>query len=112
MCHTESAGEEDNERKMKPYAMMERENLSLTEEFCQILQDPSRIEGVGGDKKSAKRQANKKIRERVYFVQKEEEVSHQKLKYTCKLKPGKRSGLRAMYNIRADSRLRVGFVLV
>jgi hypothetical protein len=32
-------------------------------------------------------------------MQKEEEVSHPKVKYTGKLKPGKRSGLRAMYNM-------------
>jgi DNA polymerase II small subunit/DNA polymerase delta subunit B len=46
MCHTEIAGEEDNERKMKPNAMMETENFSLAEECHQILQDPSRIKGV------------------------------------------------------------------
>jgi hypothetical protein len=56
MCHTESAGEEDNERKIKPYAMTKTVNFSLAKEHHRILQDPSIIKGV-----HAKCQANKKI---------------------------------------------------
>jgi hypothetical protein len=97
-----TAGEnDDNERMMRAHAMVENENFSMAGECYRLLSNPERVDGVGSFTKHVKRESEKKVQSRMYFLQKHEDVEHDNLKCTGKLEsgPGKRNGLR---NIRAD----------
>jgi hypothetical protein len=106
-------GEEDpqEDRKMRAYAMVENENFSMAEECYRLLSSPDRQNGVTSDTKHAKRESAKKVKSRVYFLQKHEDVEHDNLKCTGKLLTGvgKHNGIRSMYNVRADPDLGVGY---
>jgi hypothetical protein len=110
-----TAGEnDDNERMMRAHAMVENENFSMAGECYRLLSNQERVDGVASDMKHVKRESEKKVQSRMYFLQKHEDVEHDNLKCTGKLKsgPGKRNGLRNMYNIRADPDLGVGYSAV
>ena len=74
-----------------------------------LCSNPDRKTGVKSEKKSAKREANAKLKERFFHLQEYDEVKYSNKQVALEgFKNGPREGISSMYNIRADPDLGFG----
>jgi hypothetical protein len=87
--------------------------LKLGDVAAEKLGHESRVAGVKGDTKSAKREGKARMRQRKYHVQKASDVKYRGIKRVATgFEPGKHNGSMGHYNIRADPMLGAGCVAV
>jgi len=108
------SNDDQSERKMPAHSMTsEGEEFSLAKVAKEKLSHVSRLAGVKGNKKSAKREEKAKMRLQQYHVQKEEDVKYRGIKKVATgYGKGKHNGVMGHYNIHANSMLGVGCVAV
>jgi hypothetical protein len=107
MCLTGTPEANDSQKRMSAESMTETASKSLAFEAQRLLSLDSRINGVKGDKKHGKREANATLKQRHYHVQNPEDVEFENLKFNpVDLPEG--IGVMQCYNIRADPDLGLG----
>jgi hypothetical protein len=94
---------------MAAHSMVEGASKSLAEECERLCAEESRVKGVKGDVKHAKREASAAVKIRHYHVQDPTAVQFANLKMQAKgFSAGEHNGLMAMYNFRFDPDLGLG----
>ena len=97
--------------KLPAHSMTDEGEFSLAKIAKEKLGQSSRVSGVKGDKKSAKREGKAKMRQRKYHYQEAESVKYRGIKKVATgFDTGKHNGVMGHYNIRADPMLGKGFV--
>jgi hypothetical protein len=98
------------DRKMKVHSVSATESTSFAMECVRLCCLEERKDGVKSSAKYAKREQSARVSERVYYLQKRENVRLGQLKMTTRGLPKgvAHSGLLARYNIRTDPDLGVG----
>ena len=95
--------------RMSSATMIEGAEKSFAKECLRLCSNPNRKTGVKSEKKSAKREANAKLKERFYHLQEYDEVKYNNKQVALEgFKNGPREGISSMYNIRADPDLGFG----
>ena len=95
--------------RMSSATMIEGAEKSFAKECLRLCSNPDRKTGVKSEKKSAKREANAKLKERFYHLQEYDEVKYNNKQVALEgFKNGPREGISSMYNIRADPDLGFG----
>jgi hypothetical protein len=107
MCLTGTPEANDSEKRMSAESMTETASKSLAVEAQRLLSLDSRINGVKGDKKHAKRQASATLKQRHYHVQDPDDLEFENLKFQPVDLPAG-IGVMQCYNIRADPDLGLG----
>ena len=98
------------DRKMKVHSVSETESTSFAMECLRLCSLQERKDGVKSSSKYAKREQAAPVSERLYYLQKREDVRLGQLKMALRGLPkgAAHSGLLARYNIRTDPDLGVG----
>jgi hypothetical protein len=98
------------DRKMKVHSVSETEATSFAMECLRLCTLEERKDGVKSSSKYAKREQSARVSERLYYLQKRENVRLGQLKMATRGLPkgAAHSGLLARYNIRTDPDLGVG----
>ena len=95
--------------RMSSATMIKGAEKSFAKECLRLCSNPNRKTGVKSEKKSAKREANAKLKERFYHLQEYDEVKYNNKQVALEgFKNGPREGISSMYNIRADPDLGFG----
>jgi len=112
-CRINTPDDADDQRKISPHSMTENGEFSFAREAAKACSDPLRSSGVKGGAKHAKREADAKLKQRVYHVQDADDVMHRSLKKVATgFQGGKHNGVMGHYNVRADPYLGIGKVAV
>ena len=107
MCMTGTPESNDSKKRMATESMTETASKSLAVEAQRLLSLDSRIQGVKGDKKHAKRESDSILKQRHYHVQDPDNVEFANWKFKpVDLPEG--IGVMQCYNIRADPDLGLG----
>jgi hypothetical protein len=107
MCLPGTPEANNSQNRMATESMTETASKSLAIEAQRLLSLDSRIQGVKGDSKHAKREANATLKHRHYHVQDPDDVEFLNLKFKpVDLPDG--IGVMQCYNIRADPDLGLG----
>jgi hypothetical protein len=109
MCLIGTPEANNGEKRMAAESMTETASKSLAFECARLCSISSRINGVKGDAKSAKRESEAKIKRRHYHVQDPNIVHFKHSKFETVGLP-KGLGVMACYNVRADKDLGLGKV--
>jgi hypothetical protein len=110
MCLIGTPEANDGEKRMAAQSMVEMvASKSLADECAQLCTLDSRLQGVKGHTKHAKREASAKMKMRHYHVQNPDDVKYKHVKFVAeKLTAGVK--MMECYNIRANPSLGIGVV--
>jgi hypothetical protein len=101
--------DESCDQKMKVHSVSETESTSFAMECLRLCSLKERKDGVKTSSKYAKREQSARVSERIYYLQKRENVRLGQLKMATRGLPKvAHSGLLVRYNIRTDPDLGVG----
>jgi hypothetical protein len=109
MCLIGTPEANDGEKRMAAQSMVETASKSLADECARLCTLDSRLQGVKGHTKHAKREASAKMKMRHYHVQNPDDVRYKHVKFVAeKLTAGVK--MMECYNIRANPSLGIGVV--
>jgi hypothetical protein len=109
MCLIGTPEANDRPKLMQAASMIENATKSLAGESVRLCREETRVSGVKGYAKHAKREANAPLKERHYHLHKTEEIRFKTLKMKADgLLKGAYNGIGAMYNFRTEPELGLG----
>jgi hypothetical protein len=109
MCLIGTPEANDGPRMMQAASMLENAATSLAAESVRLCTEESRVRGVKGNTKHAKREADAPLKERNYNLHQPEDVRFKSIKMRAEgLKKGSCNGVGTMYNVRTDPDLGLG----